>query len=243
MIRVLIHTDLPDPVAPAIRRCGILPISATTVFPPISLPTANASSDGNSRNSFVSNRSRSMTGLLVAFGTSIPTAAFPGIGASIRISAAARFSLISSVSPTILLTFTPCSGCSSYRVTVGPQLTLVIVTLTPKLCSVVCNFIAVSRRCASESPETFRSPRFRKSSGGKIYSFFTGSFVISCWIFSIPFAISSCEERDFLVRVVFSACAAGTSSDCSDTSGSACISSFVTGFNSCTSNGRSCCIA
>ena len=40
-------------------------------------------------------------------------AAFPGIGASIRISAAARFSLMSSASPTILLTFTPISGCNS----------------------------------------------------------------------------------------------------------------------------------
>ena len=180
MIRVLIHTDLPEPVAPAISRWGILPISATTVFPPISLPTANASSDENSRNSFVSNRSRSITGLLVAFGTSIPTAAFPGIGASIRISAAARFNLISSASPTILLTLTPCSGCNSYRVTVGPQLTLVMVTFTPKLCRVVCNFMAVSRRWSSESPDAFRSPRFRKSTDGKTYSFFTGSLAISC---------------------------------------------------------------
>ena len=45
-----------------------------------------------------SRRSRSITALFSLFGTSIPTAAFPGIGASIRISAAARFSLISSAS-------------------------------------------------------------------------------------------------------------------------------------------------
>lgn len=41
------------------------------------------------------------------FGTSIPIAAFPGIGASIRISVAARFSLISSARPTILDTLRP----------------------------------------------------------------------------------------------------------------------------------------
>ena len=75
---------------------------------------------------------------------------------------------------------TPCSGCNSYRVTVGPQLTLVMVTFTPKLCRVVCNFMAVSRRWSSESPDAFRSPRFRKSTDGKTYSFFTGSLAISC---------------------------------------------------------------
>ena len=37
-----------------------------------------------------------ITALLVLLGTSMPTAALPGIGASIRISAAARFSLMSS---------------------------------------------------------------------------------------------------------------------------------------------------
>ena len=61
-------------------------------------------------NSADSRRSLSMTAEFSLLGTSIPTAAFPGIGASIRISAAARFSLISSASPTILLTFTPISG-------------------------------------------------------------------------------------------------------------------------------------
>ena len=156
MIRVLIHTDFPEPVAPAIRRCGIFAISATTVFPPISLPTANDILEGLFWNSGDSRRSRSITALFSLFGTSIPTAAFPGIGASIRISAAARFSLISSASPTILLTLTPISGCNSYLVTDGPQLTFVIVTFTPKFSSVCCNFIAVSRKCASDSPP----PRF-----------------------------------------------------------------------------------
>ena len=120
MIRVLIHTDLPEPVAPAISIWGILAISATTVLPAISLPTAKAMLELNSLNSLLSKRSRSATVIFSLFGTSIPMAALPGIGASIRISVAARFNLISSARPTILDTFTPCSGCNSYRVTLGP---------------------------------------------------------------------------------------------------------------------------
>ena len=106
-----------------------------------------------------------MTAEFSLLGTSIPTAAFPGIGASIRISAAARLSLISSESPTILLTFTPISGWSSYRVTEGPQLTLVTVTFTPKFCRICCSFIAVSRSCASDSPFCF-VPFLRREIGG-----------------------------------------------------------------------------
>ena len=47
IIKVLIHTDLTDPVAPAINKCGILARSVTTVFPPISFPTAKANLDLN----------------------------------------------------------------------------------------------------------------------------------------------------------------------------------------------------
>ena len=140
IISVLIQTDLPDPVEPAIRRWGILAISATIVLPSISLPAAKASLDLAFINSGLWIRSRSITALCSLLGTSIPTAALPGIGASIRISGAARFSLISSESPTILLTFTPISGCSSYLVTVGPQLTFVTLAFTPKLYRISCNF-------------------------------------------------------------------------------------------------------
>ena len=105
MINVLIQTDLPEPVAPAISTCGIFAISVTTTLPPI-----NDILEVLSLNSLDARRFPSMTVEFSLFGTSIPTAAFPGIGASIRISAAARFNLISSASPTILLTFTPISG-------------------------------------------------------------------------------------------------------------------------------------
>lgn len=80
------------------------------------------------------------TMLFSLFGTSMPTADFPGIGAS---SGYPRLpdSTMSSAGPTIRLTFTPCSGWSSYRVTEGPQLILVTVTPTPKFCSVCCSLI------------------------------------------------------------------------------------------------------
>ncbi len=113
MIRVLMHTDLPEPVAPAISMWGILAMSDTTVCPPMSLPTAKAILEGNSLNSLLSRRSRRATAMVSLLGTSMPMAAFPGIGASILMSVAARCILISSDRPTILETFTPCSGCSS----------------------------------------------------------------------------------------------------------------------------------
>ena len=40
---VLIATDLPEPVVPAIRRCGIRARLATTGSPPMSLPSASGS--------------------------------------------------------------------------------------------------------------------------------------------------------------------------------------------------------
>ena len=46
MIIVLMQTDLPEPVAPAISKCGIFAISATVTFPPISFPTQNEMLDG-----------------------------------------------------------------------------------------------------------------------------------------------------------------------------------------------------
>src|SRR5699024_12439910 len=78
-------------------------------------------------------------------GTSIPTADFPGIGASILISFAARAKAISSCKLTILLTFTPASGYTSYFVIVGSTWTLVTLVFTPNVLIVISNFfVAVS---------------------------------------------------------------------------------------------------
>ena len=53
-------------------------------------------------------------------GISTPTAGFPGIGASIRISLAAKANLISSCKDIILLTLVPVSNFNSYFVIEGP---------------------------------------------------------------------------------------------------------------------------
>ena len=171
MIIVLIHTDLPEPVAPAISICGILAISAIIVFPAISLPTPNDIADWLSLNSLDSTSSLKYTLPASLLGTSIPIAALPGIGASILISAAARLSLISSDKDTILLTLTPCSGCNSYLVTVGPQLISVIVTLTPNVSRVSCNLCAVILYSAFP-PDAAPGFFFNKLTGGNLYAFF-----------------------------------------------------------------------
>ena len=61
-------------------------------------------------NSSESMSSRIETVVTVLFGTSIPTAAFPGIGASILTRSAARFKAISSARFVILLILTPGAG-------------------------------------------------------------------------------------------------------------------------------------
>ena len=77
-------------------------------------------------------------------GTSIPIAAFPGIGASILTPVAAKFKAMSSVKFTIRLTFTPGPGWSSYRVNAGPTDTLIIFDSIPKLSKVLSSFLALS---------------------------------------------------------------------------------------------------
>ena len=63
----------------------------------------------------------------------MPTAAFPGIGASILMPVAARLRAISSARLTILLTLTPWFGVSSYCVKVGPLFIWFIFDYTPTL--------------------------------------------------------------------------------------------------------------
>jgi N6-L-threonylcarbamoyladenine synthase len=83
------------------------------VRPEISRPNAIVSLAFESLNADVSITSRIVTTATSEFGTSIPIADFPGIGASIRMSLAASASAISSVKLTMRLTFTPTSGCNS----------------------------------------------------------------------------------------------------------------------------------
>ena len=107
---VFIHTLLPDPVAPAISRWGILLKSATMHLPAMSFPKAKAKLLLDFLNSSDSITSLKKTGVKSLFGISIPIADFPGIGASILTPLAAKLKAISSDKLTILLTFTPVLG-------------------------------------------------------------------------------------------------------------------------------------
>ena len=140
----LMHTDLPDPVAPAISKCGISRRSATMLFPEMSLPTTNSMMDEASMNSSLSMRSRISTGAAFSFSTSIPTAALPGIGASIRMLLALMLSAISSESLVMLATFTPVAGWTSYLVSEAPCVTLMTLASTPK-------FLRVCSRSSARS--------------------------------------------------------------------------------------------
>ena len=102
-------------------------------------------------------------------GISIPIAGFPGIGASILISSAARFNLISSERLTILLTLVPIGGCISNLVTAGPQLISVISAFTPNVSSVCKSRPAVL--LFSSRDMLFLEPvLLRSDNGGNSYS-------------------------------------------------------------------------
>ncbi len=107
------HTDLPDPVVPAMSICGSLEMLPMMQLPPMSLPTAKDSFDFALRKSGVSMMSRRQTVLTTLFGTSMPTVEIlSGIGAMrtlVTPSASAR-------SPdrfVILLSLTPASSSKS----------------------------------------------------------------------------------------------------------------------------------
>ena len=80
------------------------------IFPDISLPKTTVSLLFDDLNFSDAMSSRIFTTLTTLFGTSIPTAALPGIGASIRTPDAAKFKAISSASVVILLILTPAAG-------------------------------------------------------------------------------------------------------------------------------------
>ncbi len=107
------HTDLPEPVEPAISRWGILERSATATPPAMSLPSATVSLLLDETNALLSISSRMRTTVFFLLGTSMPTAALPGMGASILMPDVARFIERSSDRLVILLILTPEAGCNS----------------------------------------------------------------------------------------------------------------------------------
>ena len=114
------QTDLPAPVEPAIRRCGVFARSIICGSPEMSFPRITGIAILSNAGFASSTISLKLTTERSAFGTSIPTACFPGIGATIRTELAARRSAILSWRATILLSLTPGAGRISNIVTTGP---------------------------------------------------------------------------------------------------------------------------
>ena len=149
----LTQTDLPEPVEPAMSRCGILLRSQSTLLPSISLPRATVREPFASANSCEPNISLIRTICLFLLGISMPTAAFPGIGASILMDCAASLRAMSSERFLILLILTPGAGLISYLVTVGPRLIWDMDACTPYSASVLIRFCAVSVSSCPSSAE------------------------------------------------------------------------------------------
>ncbi len=200
---MFIQTDFPDPVAPAINICGILLRSPTIHFPVISFPKAKAKFLLVFVNSLESRTSLKKTGNCFLFGTSIPIAAFPGIGASILTPFAANPNAISSCKLTIFDTFTPGLGCNSNLVTEGPLVTCITLASTPKSESVSTSLSALSIKSFLSSFFNFNLEfMFSKFIVGNKYS-----FLFSCSTSFIEYSISllknSLSLKDKFLLFVF----------------------------------------
>ena len=108
IISVLMHTDFPEPVDPGDQHMRHFCNVGYDHLAGDVLADCKSNFGWEVRKRIRFQKLPQITTAVVSlFGTSIPIAALPGIGASIRMSVAARFSLISSARPRILLTFTP----------------------------------------------------------------------------------------------------------------------------------------
>ena len=105
----LTQTLLPEPVAPAMSRCGIFDRSALEGCPATSWPSAKASFERLATSPWMRLASTSfrVTRSNAEFGISTPTYGSPGIGASIRMLRAASASARLSDSPSIRLSLMP----------------------------------------------------------------------------------------------------------------------------------------
>ena len=169
MMMEFIHTDLPEPVVPAMSIWGIFAMLPTMQEPPMSLPTAKEDFDFDLANSGESITSRSDTVVTARFGTSMPTMEiFPGT-AAIRTPEAPKLRAISSAQPVSLLRRTPLSSSTSYRVTLGPRVTLMIWASMWKLSNVSFNRLEFSR-ISSVPSALLPAGGFKRLMGGKQYS-------------------------------------------------------------------------
>ena len=127
---MLIATDFPEPVVPAISKWGILARLATIGSPPISLPRAKGSFILASPKSRADRISLKAHISRCSLGNSIPITDLPGTVLT-RAESADIDRAISSDNPITRLAFKPGAGSSSYMVTTGPGRTLTTSPFTP----------------------------------------------------------------------------------------------------------------
>ena len=120
VISELMHDDLPAPVAPEMRTCGICARLTRTARPAMSRPSATSSGCVAWCASSDVRMSPSETSCRCRFGTSTPIADLPGIGARMRTSGDAIAYAMSFDRLVTRATLTPGPSSSSNRVTVGP---------------------------------------------------------------------------------------------------------------------------
>ena len=140
---VFIPTDLPEPVVPAINRCGMRSKFAKILLPDISFPSANVRLSFSISKPSSSIKSPNKTLSLLVFGISIPKLVFPG-WVEILADKDDIALAISSDKPITLLDFIPALGTNSNKVTIGPLLKPIILPSTPYSDNVFSNFDAAS---------------------------------------------------------------------------------------------------
>ena len=166
-------TLFPDPVEPAISRCGIVSSGDTLMRPLASFPSGIVSRDADLVNSSDSRICRRLISSRRVFGTSMPTVGFPGMR-SMMIDSACSPRQRSSVSPVMRLYLMPASGLNSNVVTTGPGL---IWTTEPNtLNSSNFDLIRAAVCFSSSSSKALRTgASLSKEEGGRTYCFLGGA--------------------------------------------------------------------
>ena len=159
-------TDLPDPVVPAISRCGIGARSTTTGSPAMFLPSTIGSAAVWSSKSAEDSISDSDTISRRTLGSSMPMTLRPGTTAT-RAEMALIERAMSSARPMTRLALMPGAGSSSYMVTTGPGRTSTMRPFTPKSSSTDSSSRAFCSRLARSTlgPVDFGGGASRSSLG------------------------------------------------------------------------------
>ena len=110
---LLMHTDFPDPVAPATNRCGMDAKSPITVRPYTSFPSASGIFFLGEQKAGSCKSSRRGTATFFRLTISIPTVSLPGMGATMFTLSALVASAISFAYWSKVFTRTPRAGYTS----------------------------------------------------------------------------------------------------------------------------------